>query len=879
MKKEGIIITLLLTFVLWAQKSDYVPGEMLVQFQNELRGIISVIQNNNITLTGIPVIDDLNRQWQVSKIKKVIVDPNPNEIARRMGLDMLYLFTFPKETDVQQIIGAYAACPYIKYACSNAIYHTNQVPNDPRYPEQWHLPKIGCPDAWDITTGDTLVVTAVIDEGIDYFHSDIQDNVWVNPGEDINHNGRWDPGDNNGIDDDNNGFVDDLIGWDFVDWDPDPTPTFSHGMLCFGVASAVTNNNIGVGSVGWNVKGMGLRCGHEGGIYLYSAIQAIYYATDNGAWVINMCYGRSTPSEPESLVLAYAWERGLVECAAAGSDTIPLYPAAYPWVIAVAASDRFDRRAYFSSYGDWIDLCAPGVDILSTAMPNRYYSFSGTSASCACVTGVATLLKSAFPAMTNAECTTRIFQSCDTMPDSLYWRGLLGHGRVNAAKAILQLIRCNLLQTDLRINDLTGNNNGIPDPGETVALIIMLTNEAIWQDANNVSAILTNDDPEIEIIKSIATFPAIPAGSSANCSADSFVFRVSESVPPYQAQFGISKNANPQTYDTHDDLSIIIGSPRVLLVDDDNGEDFETWYQAACDSLGVLYNLWTITSSGSPPQETLNHYPVIVWFTGLDSIQTLTSIDMANLSAYLDDNGNLFLCGQNLGQDIGSEPFYSNYLHARYLFNSITTGPIPRVVGINGDPIGYSTTDTLVLLGSGGAGNSRSMDGIQPIDGAEGSHHYVHNPDTIYAGVHYSGIYKTVYFGFPFEAIDASPTRYFQKWDILRRILIFFTEQLPGVKEQNSNFHSQNILSIFPNPFFNKTHIRLSTSKANDCMFIGIFDISGRLIRNWSLFSNQEIIWDGSDNQGRKLPGGIYFCIVRQALNAKPQFKKVIYLK
>jgi hypothetical protein len=878
MKKEGIILTLLLPFVLWAQQSDCVPGEMLVQFQNDLRGSIVITQDDGITLIGIPAIDNLNHHWQVSKIKKVIVDPNPDEIAQRLGLDMLFHFTFPKETDVQQIIAAYETCPFIKYACPNAIYRTNRVPNDPRYPEQWHLPKIGCPDAWDITTGDTLVVNAVIDEGIDYFHPDIQDNVWVNPGEDINHNGRWDPGDNNYIDDDNNGYVDDVIGWDFVYWDNDPTPTSDHGMLCFGVASAVTDNNIGVASVGWDVRGMGLKCGDAGGIYLYPAIQAIYYAVDNGAWVINMSYGRSTSSEPESLALAYAWERGVVECASAGSDTIPPYPAAYPWVIAVAASDRFDRHASFSGGGDWIDLCAPGVDILSTSL-NGYMIFSGTSASCACVTGVSTLLKSAYPNMTNAECTTRIFQSCDTMPDSLYWRGLLGHGRVNVAKAILQPIRSNLVLTDFRINDQSGNNNGIPDPGETVGLIITLTNDSGWQNANDVSTILTNDDPEIEIIKSFATFPAIPAESSANCSADSFVFRVSDSAPPYQAQFGISKNANPQTYDNYDDLSITINSPRILLVDDDDGDSIEIWYQAACDSLDVLYNLWTVTSSGSPPQDTLNSCPVIIWFTGLDSIQTLTQTDMANLSSYLNNGGNLFLCGQNLGQDIGSEPFYTNYLHACYLFNSITTGPIPKVVGINGDPIGYSNADTLVLLGSGSAHNARSMDGIQPINGAEGSHNYVHNPDTIYAGIHYSGIYKIVYFGFPFEAIDASPTRYSQKWDILRRILIFFNEQLPGIKEENFNFHSQSIMRVFPNPFFNKTHIRLSTSKTNECMPIGIFDISGRLIKNWSLFSNQEIIWDGSDNQGRKLPGGIYFCVVKQALNAKPQFKKVIYLK
>ncbi|MDH5185521.1 MAG: S8 family serine peptidase [candidate division WOR-3 bacterium] len=892
MKQKIISIIILLSIGLFAQETDYVLGEMLVQFQNELRGSINIIEQDGIALTGIPAIDALNRHWQVSKMKKVILDPNPDEIAKRMGLDMLYHLTFPKETNIEQILAAYKNSPYVRYTCPNAIYRIQRIPNDPRYPEQWHLPNIGCPDAWEVSTGDSSVVTAIVDMGVDYTHEDIQDNLWINHAEDINHNGRFDPsppptGDLNNIDEDSNGYYDDVIGYDFVYGDPDPTPTTpgdDHGQHCFGIASAVTNNNTGVASVGWNVRGMALKCGEGSGIYLYSAIAAIYYAADKGAWVISMSYGGYRQQfEPESIALAYAWERGLVECAGAGNDNRQsiFYPAAYSWVIAVAASNPSNLKADFSNYGTWIDVCAPGTNILSTTTQNGYVRYDGTSMACPVVAGVAALVKSAFPTMTNAECTTRIFESCDSMSDPLYRSGLLGYGRVNVAKAILQVIRCNLNITSYRINDQSGNNNGIPDPGETVALIITLANEPGWQDANDVTAVLTNDDPEIEVTKGTASFPSIPAGGSGNCSADSFVFRVSVGSPPYRSRFNININATPQTLHQYEQIRLKIGSPRVLLVDDDEGSNLENWYGGACDSLGVLYNLWTNSVNGSPVLDTLNNYPVVIWFTGLDSTQTLSSTDMANLSSYLDNGGNLFLCGQNLGQDIGTQPFYANYLHARYLNNRISTGPIPRVIGINGDPIGESDTDTLVLMGTGGAGNARSMDGIQPLSVALGSHRYPNNPDTIYAGIHYSGDYKVVYFSFPFEAVDANPTRYTQKWEILRRILLFFDEQLPGFEEPYLEF--SNHFAIQPNPFSSHTIIGFSPLAAvkNQKTDFKIYDLSGKMVRHWRLSQQKStVLWDGTDSKGNSVPNGIYFGLVQNiSLPASTFVTKLVKLK
>ncbi len=889
MKNFGIFI-LSIFFAFFAEASDYVPGEMLVQFQNELRGLININKQDGIALTGVLAIDELNRQWQVTEIKKVIPDPNPDEIAQRMGLDMLYHFTFPKTTNIDQIMAAYEVLSNVKYACPNAIYQVDRIPNDPRYSDAWHLPNIGCPDAWEASSGDPTVVTAIVDMGVDYTHEDTQDKLWINPEEDINQNGRFDPspapaGDYNGVDDDDNGYVDDVIGYDFHYGDPDPMPNSfyeDHGMHCFGIATAATDNNIGVASVGWNVHGMALKCGDNSGIYLYPAIAAIYYAADNGAWVISMSYGSYRGQhEAESTALAYAWERGCIEVGSAGNDNVqtPHFPSSYSWVISVAASNAADAKADFSNYGSSIDVCAPGVHILSTIMSNNYAYYDGTSMAGPVVAGVAALMKSAFPAMTNAECTTAIYKTCDSMPDPLYNQGLLGYGRVNVAKAILQPIRSNLKITDFRINDQNGNNNGIPDPDETVALIITLANEAGWQDANSISATMNNDDQEIEVIKNSATFPAIPAGGSANCSADSFVFQVSASSPPYQARFDINLNANPQTLNPYDNLFIIIGSPRVILVDDDDGQNIENWYAAACDSLGVIYRVWSISDLGSPSIDTLNHYPVVAWFTELDSIQTLTSTDMTNLSSYLDNGGNLFLCGQNLGQEIGSESFYNSYLHARYISNQISTGSFPKIVGIDGDPIGQSESDTLVLLGTGGAGNARSMDGIAPLSGAVGSHHYSNNPDSIYAGIHYAGDYKVVYFGFPFEAIDANPTRYTQKWEILRRILLFFNEQLPGIEEKSVSINSSS-LAILPNPFSSQTVIRFSPSKLSHSAKINLFDANGKLINHWSVTSaKNSIIWNGKDRQGRPVSNGIYFCVMQSKPDSKTTLDKIVFLK
>lgn len=864
--------------------SPFVAGNLIVTFRPEYRNQINAQIKDGIVFTGIPSVDKLNKSFQAKQIDKLYRNPNPNENAKRYNIDLIYLLIFPEQTEMVDLVNAYRACPAIQNVDLNYVFSVDFVPNDPLYPNQWHHRNLQCERAWDISQGDTNGWLAIVDEGLQWDHPDIIDNLWINQAEDINHNGRFDlgpppDGDENGFDDDGNGFVDDVIGWDFYNWDNNPinlTLDENHGTLCFGAACAVTNNSIGVAGIGFNARGAGLRCGDETGIYTNCAIQAIMYAAENGAFAISMSWGGSGYQSALNNAIQYAWSLGCVLMASAGntySGGAPRYPAGYDHVIATAASDQNDRRSIWyggeqSNYGPWVDLAAPGTDVYTTNTGNRYMrEFGGTSAASPCVGGLAILLKSAYPTMTNAECTTRIFQSCDSMPDSTYRLGLLGHGRINVGKALNQPIRCFLQMTDYRIVDRTGNNNGYPDLGETCAVVITLANDPYWQTATNVSASVTCLDTSVTFIQPTGTFPNIPPGTARNCSADSILFVVHPNAVPHRIRLAITKNATPPSYDQDEVIIIPIGTPRVLLVDDDDGVNVEQWYKQACDSIGVLYKLWTVTSSGSPPLETLSHYPVVVWFTGIDSTQTLTNSDITALSSYLDNGGNLFLCGQNLGQDIGTHPFYTNYLHTNYLANRITTGPIPRVFGIDGDPIGNSSADTLALMGSGGAGNAQSMDGIKPIAGATGSHHYVLNPDSIYAGVHYSNTYKVVYFSFPFEAIAGNPARYTQKWEIMARILTFFGEALPpaAVTESKASYQLRSpLISFKPNPFQKQTVIRFQTSALRNGE-LHIYNSTGKLVRTLKVAdAAQLVIWDGKDMHNRFLPTGVYFGELRK---------------
>lgn len=307
-------------------------------------------------------------------------------------------------------------------------------PNDFRYGEQWHLEDreaggdearfdIGAPRAWSESTGSPAVRVAIIDTGIDYFHPDLEANIWVNEGEI--------PG--NGLDDDANGYVDDIHGYDFVSDDGDPMDDHHHGTHVAGIVGAVGNNEIGVTGVCWQVQLMALKSFDENGDSRVSdSIVAIQYAIANGATVLNASWGGSDPSQALEMALSEAWNAGLVIVAAAGnnrSDDL-YYPAALDGVIAVAALTREGRRARFSNYGDFVDVSAPGDRIMSTLPESSYSPLSGTSMAAPQVAGLAALLLGHYPDYGVREVTDIIANTTRPLEDdTLLQSGLIDAGR------------------------------------------------------------------------------------------------------------------------------------------------------------------------------------------------------------------------------------------------------------------------------------------------------------------------------------------------------------------------------------------------------------------------------------------------------------------
>ena len=285
---------------------------------------------------------------------------------------------------------------------------------------QYYLESIDAAGAWEVTRGSTDIIIGVIDTGIDYTHPDLAKTLWVNTPEDLNGNGRLDPGDINGIDDDGNGFIDDVIGWDFTDApnfpdggdylipDNDPMDEFrsGHGTQAAGIIAANDLSGNGYTGIAPQVKVMNLRAGTASG-YLEEddVASAIFYALDNGAAVINMSFGDVVLSRFLKDVIYYIYQEGMIFIASSGnsgSDRVH-YPSGLPEVISVGASTEDDFVAGFSNFGNTLDLVAPGNKILATAIGGEYNVVNGTSFSAPMVSAVCGLLLSAAPDYSNEQ--------------------------------------------------------------------------------------------------------------------------------------------------------------------------------------------------------------------------------------------------------------------------------------------------------------------------------------------------------------------------------------------------------------------------------------------------------------------------------------------
>ena len=409
-----------------------VPGEILVKVKESVRSSF-LLQEQLHQLTGAKVIQNFN------------------------GIAGLQHLTIGRR-NLQEVISYYEAHPWVEYAEPNFIYTTDgprfldegaKLPTDTLFPQLWGLHNTGQKDAkgnegfedadidaleaWETTQGDKNVLVAVIDTGIDYTQEDLAANMWINAGEIAD----------NKIDDDENGFIDDIYGWDFANSDNDPMDDHSHGTHVAGTIGAIGNNEKGVIGVSPNVRLMASKfLGASGSGTLAGAVLAIDYAVKMKAQILNNSWGGGGYSQALADVIEKAHKNNVLFVAASGNDStnndvIKHFPSSYehPNVLAVAATNNQDVLSRFSNYGfKSVHVSAPGENILSSVPGNAYKVMSGTSMATPHVVGIAALLLAVDPTLTPVVLKERLMKTSDEILSVR--RKVASSGRVNAFNAV-----------------------------------------------------------------------------------------------------------------------------------------------------------------------------------------------------------------------------------------------------------------------------------------------------------------------------------------------------------------------------------------------------------------------------------------------------------
>lgn len=447
-----------------------------------------------------------------------------------------------KEEGAERLCEQLSVCAGVEYAEQGQTLQPHQssfpTPNDPLFSRQYHLQRIRAQEAWALTQGDSALVIAVCDTGVDWEHEDLAKNIWVNPGESgLDTQGRDKR--TNGMDDDRNGKIDDWHGWDFVGAadeadlrsgryreDNDPKPRFpnglvpqelpNHGTIVAGIVAAEVNNARGGVGAAPRCKILPIKCSTDGvrldGIY--RPYEAVLYAAQMGAKVIVCSFGGGRYSRAEEDIVRAVAAQGVLIVAAAGNtarltDNIE-YPASYNGVLAVGSSNAGDRASASSDFGVMIDVFAPGEQILSTATGSEYTeSFSGTSMAVPLVAAAAALVKSRFPEWSPMQIRQQLRASSDNVllgTGSALNRPFGYFGRLNMHQALTATFP-GLTVQNMSIDAATGVIQDV----QPVALRFTLKNHLAI--ARNVALTLRSLDGRASVLEGVQQLGTLQAGA------------------------------------------------------------------------------------------------------------------------------------------------------------------------------------------------------------------------------------------------------------------------------------------------------------------------------------------------------------------------------
>ncbi|MDH5729441.1 MAG: S8 family serine peptidase [Gammaproteobacteria bacterium] len=469
---------------------EHADREILVRFKSTA---VSNAQSEDVDSESIRHLKKRG-ETRTSQLKK-----NARKKHRGRAIDRWRKIVIPDGMSMEEAIATIEADPDVESVEPNYIIRPQITPNDLQFNKLWGMQKINAPGAWNVATGVQTPIVAVIDTGVDYNHVDLAENIWTNVNEI--------PGNN--IDDDGNGYVDDVHGISTRSGEDSSMDVFAgHGTHVAGTIGAVGNNLEGVVGVNWNTQIMPVRfLGRNGGT-LTDAIEAIEYAVANGAKIANLSWGCFCYSQALKDAMAAAGEAGVLFVAAAGNSTNDndsskkMYPASYDLdnIISVAATDEDDNLSFFSNYGaTTVDLAAPGVRVQSTGTPYFcgglfcqgpfeppvYFALSGTSMAAPHVSGVAALLWGIEPNLTIAELKGKLLESIDALP-RLTGKVVSG-GRLNAEKTLKREIEA----TDFSVSILPSVDQ--LDSGEAGIANVRIQTGSSFTDNVILSVTSSND--------------------------------------------------------------------------------------------------------------------------------------------------------------------------------------------------------------------------------------------------------------------------------------------------------------------------------------------------------------------------------------------------
>ena len=823
---------------------------------------------------NIPSLDVKVNKYDVDLLEKRF-RYNPQKLRDDLpDLSRIYRIEFPETYPVTKVAREFSKDPNIEYAEPIPVNHLLVEPNDPKYVQQQHLPQIFAPQAWDIhkgENGDEEVVIAIVDSGVDWDHEDLLDNIWQNMGEDFDGDGRtlefiggewvFDPDDENGLDDDGNGFIDDFIGWNFyyANNDPNPVPGTSnngHGTHCAGIASATTNNGIGVAAIGWNLKIMSIESGLD--ISIHRCYDAIIYAAENGADVISNSWAAHFYAQASHEVITYATGLGSIVVAAAGNNNYfsNFYPADYPGVISVAAVYTNDQKASFSNYGPNIRISAPGAGILSTTPNNTYQSWSGTSMATPLVAGLLGLVKSYHPDWASDQVITQVLGTADDI-DLINpgFENLLGSGRINAYQALdssgvtlEQEISLDLVNSICHDDD----NDQMLEPGDVVNMSFKLRNYNFGVGAANATFTLSTNDPDI-IISNNTCSADITADDYFNLE-NIFEFQISEQAATHLACLKLITTADVEiTWGDTISLEIPVAPDGILVYQGEgSGNAFSGDF---INEFLVEQGLQVFYTSHFP--FSLNGFDAVFLSYGnyghrLDDGVVVTMEMTEAITEYLMNGGYIYAeCGTFFGgmEYIG----YPNLEEVMELF-SVEEAEFPLTQNyinlLNGQP--GSICEDLEFTGS----TQYPLWYIDKLTPNENGIAAFEEEGYATVAVQGEGEYGQKTFCFSYALAHLEDGSQGTREELMTRIVDFF---LLGLGEEDNISEKKNQeIKIFPCPFYENTTIYFTLNK--DCYTkLEVFDLTGNQV---AILCDKNLQSGNYAFQfpGEHLAGGVYLC-------------------